>query len=466
MAKKKTLSQRIAADPKLKAKYLSNPGLRSKLPTSALTPQQRKTRATNAYNNAPITPGSTVTNADLAREGDTAALVQFGGAGRELQDQQQREQAVGRDTAGWYDAYRKELQAHTANTQAMNAAAVGQIGALGNSMRGLDQTALTSQQTAANADAATRGATAANLGPDASNASLVRQQMIANFGAEQAGLGAAASRYADTRANVVAPTQQLQAQMGSAQRVRDVGKQITTLKEKAGAYDQSYRDTRKADEAKNVLAMKALDVNALNVTSDAAAAASRTSETVRHNKASETNAANASKARAQATASKINSYGYPASEWASMTTAARRKIIATSKGAGHGSKPPSGPGSLTPIKEQSLLSTVRKVQQRLDHPTKTTVDPTTGAKTRVPATPAEALNDLRGADVDPDAIIVAQSLKANRGKLDRKGVDAAHRLGIHVGGNYKIAKAPKATNTQGPARRGAGQTKGPATLRP
>lgn len=281
MAKKKTLAQRIAADPKLKKKYLANPGLRSKLDASALTPAQRKTRATNTYNKTPITPGSPVTNADVAREADTATMVQFGGAGRELQTAQAREQAVGRDTAGWYDAYRKELQAHAANTQGMNAAAVGQIGALGAGMRGLDQTALTTQQTAANADAATRGASAANLGPDASNASLVRQQMIANYGVEQVGLGAAASRNADTRANVVAPTQKLQAQMGSAQRVRDVGNQITTLKEKAGAYNQNYRDTRRSDEAKNVLANAALTNDIAKTKSTAELGAARIKATTR-----------------------------------------------------------------------------------------------------------------------------------------------------------------------------------------
>lgn len=281
MAKKKTIGQRIATDPKLKAKYLANPGLRSKLPAGALTPAQRKTRATNTYNKMPVTPGSTFTNADVAREADTATMVQFGGAGRELQTAQAREQAVGRDTGGWYDAYRKELQAHAANTQAMNAAAVGQIGQLGAGMRGLDQTALTGQQTAANADAATRGASAANLGPDASNASLVRQQMLAGYGVEQVGLGAAATRLADARANVVAPTQKLQAQMGSAQRVRDVGNQITTLKEKAGAYNQNYRDTRRADETKNVLASAALQNTISNTQTDNAQAAANAAEAKR-----------------------------------------------------------------------------------------------------------------------------------------------------------------------------------------
>lgn len=261
MAKKQTLAQRIAADPKLKAKYLKDPGLRSKLTGGLeryLTPQQRKQRADNAYQSAPITEGSTVTNRDLGREANSATLVQYGLAGRELQNQQAREQAVGRDTAGWYDAYRRELQQHTANTALINQAAVGQIGQLGAGMRGLDQTALTAQQTAANTDAATRGASAANLGPEASNASLVRQQMLANFGVQQVGLGAAATRYADTNANVVAPTQKLQARAQSAQNVRDVGKKITDLKMEAGAFNQNYREKRKADESKNVLANRAL----------------------------------------------------------------------------------------------------------------------------------------------------------------------------------------------------------------
>lgn len=281
MSKTKTLAQRIAADPKLRAKYLKNPGLRSKLPDTSLTPELRQRRADNAFNAQPITQGSTITNAQLGREANAATLLAYGSAGRDLQAQQSREVAVGRDTAGWYDTYRRELQQHAANTQAINSAAVGQIGQLGAGMRGLDQTSVNAQQGAANADAATRGASAADLGPEASNASLVRQQMLANFGVQQVGLGAAANRYADTAAHVVAPTQQLQARAQSAQNVRDVGRKITDLKQTAGAFNQDYRNKRTADEAKNVIALAALNNDISNTKTDNQQAKANAAETRR-----------------------------------------------------------------------------------------------------------------------------------------------------------------------------------------
>lgn len=427
MAAKKTLAQRIAADPKLKQKYLKNPGLRSKLPDSALTPAQRKTRQTNAYNKAPITPGSTVTNSALDTETAAATKTAYGSEQQALDTQYAKAQGLGRDVTGWYDAYRKELQAHTANTQAMNAAAVGQIGALGAGMRGLDQTALTGQQTAANQDAATRGASAANLGPDASNASLVRQQMLAGYGVEQVGLGAAAGRMADARANVVAPTQKLQAQAQAAQGVRDVGTKITELGQRKGAYATKYKGQRVADEAKTVLANAALGVNAMNVKADAASAAANTAEAKRaHNITAQQGAASL--------AETVRSHQ------ANETAAQARIRIAAEKAQNKGKKPVSGPGSLTPIKEQERLREIRKIQQRLAHPTATKPDPATGANVRVPTTLAGAITDLQNANVDPDSIAVAQSLKRNRGKLDPAGVEAAHRLGIHVGPNWKVVR--------------------------
>lgn len=267
MAKKKTLAQRIKADPALKAKYLKNPGLRSKLPTQYLTPEQRAMRAQNAYNAAPITPGSTVTNRALALESKNATTVRYDQQDQALAKQLERQQALQRDTGGWYDTYKADLARHAQNTQAINAQAQQQIQGLGNSMRAMD--------------AAGTNPTTAD-----SQASLVRQQMLAGFGSQQAATGAANNQYADLLANVVAPTQGLQARAGAAQRTRDVGDQITALQAEKGAYGAEYRATRTADETKNVLAGAALQLDAGNTAADNTRADAQLTESKRNNAAS------------------------------------------------------------------------------------------------------------------------------------------------------------------------------------
>jgi hypothetical protein len=263
MAKKLTLAQRIARDPALKAKYLANPGLRSKLPDNMLTPAQRAQRQTNQFNNAPITQGSSVTNRQVGVEANNAALMQYGGERQQLTQDQQRAQSLGRDQQDWYAAYRAELAQHATDARAIGDAAVAQDAQLMQGARGLDQSQAAQQQQAMQADAAQRGATVdPALGKTAADASSVRQQMLAGYGSQQANIGAANSRYADTLATVIAPTQELQAKAQAANRVSAVGDQLKNLSQREGAAKANYIAGRVADEAKTVLSKQALGINA------------------------------------------------------------------------------------------------------------------------------------------------------------------------------------------------------------
>lgn len=76
---------------------------------------------------------------------NAATAVRYGPAERALQVDQARATQQGTDVAGWYDAYRRELQQHTANTQAINAQATQQIQQTGAGLRGLDQAQSTQQ---------------------------------------------------------------------------------------------------------------------------------------------------------------------------------------------------------------------------------------------------------------------------------------------------------------------------------
>jgi hypothetical protein len=280
--KKLTLAQRIARDPKLKAKYLANPGLRSKLPDNMLTPAQRAQRQTNAFNNAPITEGSSITNKQLGVEANNAVLTQYGGERQSLTADQQRAQSLGRDTADWYAAYRAELAAHAANTQVIGNAAVAQDAQLAQGVRGLDQAQTNDQLAAMQKDAAIRGATVdPSLAQTASNAAQVRQQMLAGYGSAQAATGAARSQYADTLAHVIAPTQELQARAQAANRVNAVGDKLTALSQREGAAKANYVSGRVADEAKTVLSKQALGLDVQKAQTTAALGAARLQETHR-----------------------------------------------------------------------------------------------------------------------------------------------------------------------------------------
>jgi hypothetical protein len=339
--KKLTLAQRIARDPALKAKYLANPGLRSKLPDSMLTPAQRAQRQTNAFNNAPITEGSSITNKQLGVEANNAVLTQYGGERQALTADQQRAQSLGRDTADWYAAYRAELAQHAANTQAIGAAAVAQDAQVAQGVRGLDQQQTSDQLAAMQKDAAIRGATVdPSLAQTASNASQVRQQMLAGYGSAQAATGAARSQYADTLAHVVAPTQELQARAQAANRVNAVGDQLKNLSQREGAAKANYVAGRVADEAKTVLSKQALGLDVQKAQQGAAVDAAnidikRGIDPVTHKKIVKPLSPTAEKTKADLAFFKQHGYypptGPPKPAKPGSTAATDRKVAANTK---------------------------------------------------------------------------------------------------------------------------------------
>jgi hypothetical protein len=215
----------------------------------------------------------------------------------------------------------------------------------------LDQTNLTAQQSAMQADAANRGATVdPRLAQDASNASLVRQALQGSLGALIAQHGLSAGNQASNLANVVGPGQRLQAQAQNMRQQGALQEQLTSLKGQEGSFAQTFLDSLSQNEAKNILAASIASGKDLT-------AQERITETTRHNKASEKNTAASRKSAAAAKGQTVNKYGYTAKQWAAYSPEERRKIMAQVKkeqrGAGEaqGRSGPSGPGSLTPVKE-------------------------------------------------------------------------------------------------------------------
>src|SRR3954469_1799784 len=127
MAPKKTtpkpsLEERVKKDPKLLARVLKNPGLRSKLSDSALTkyaPAMAKQRQMAVRLKTPITPGSTTTERDLARESQAAMTQKYAPLENQQRQALGEEQTRTRDVGGFYDQSLKQVAQHSQNVQAL-----------------------------------------------------------------------------------------------------------------------------------------------------------------------------------------------------------------------------------------------------------------------------------------------------------------------------------------------------------
>ena len=230
----KPLAQRLAASPALVKKYQSDPGLRSKYLKGGLekylTPAQKKTRAVNVRLNAPIAPGSSTTERDLAHEAQAATTVRYGPQDRAIAQQLGIAQQTQQDTGQLYDQYRAALQQHAAQVQAYQAGAQQALQQTAQGITGLGSQEALQMQTQANQAAAQQGiAPAGDLSALANAAMATRQGVMGSYQGQQALTGAATNQYADTQANVVAPGQKLSALAQAAGRTRDIRQKQTDL---------------------------------------------------------------------------------------------------------------------------------------------------------------------------------------------------------------------------------------------
>lgn len=239
-------------------------------------------------NRAPIVPGSSINNKTLKRTTRAAMDVKYGPLQAEQGRGVQRAQSAARDVGGpggFYDQYLAQLAKHSANVNTIAGQANAAVGALPAQVTGLAGADAGSLQGQANTDAAARGmGPAADITGMASDATAIRQALTGSFAAQQAAQGAAAQTYADTLAHVVGPTEKLAGQAVAQGRVKTAREKVAETKRERGASALQYREDTKASEAKNVLASQIAGVGA-------AAKAATTTETRRHNKATESNEA-------------------------------------------------------------------------------------------------------------------------------------------------------------------------------
>jgi hypothetical protein len=168
------------------AQYLADPGLRSKLPDSSLTPDLLQTRRTNQYNASPAAPGSSYSNHDLDALINVLSRQKYGQAEQGLQQQQQ-------NIPAWFQAYRDQVAAaqktqndaaaaQVASLQQAAQAAAGQTGALAGAP--MDQAGADRAQAAA----AIRSAGIGNQQALATNLGGIQNAYMGNLGLNSFGM--------------------------------------------------------------------------------------------------------------------------------------------------------------------------------------------------------------------------------------------------------------------------------------
>jgi hypothetical protein len=361
MAKTLTLAQRAKKDPKLLARVLKNPGLRSKLPTSMLPADMRNRRALNQRLKQPITDGSSITERDLARESKSAMDVKYGpveqAQGQRVQEEQQRQRDF-TGPGGFYDQYLHQMAENSKQVQNIGAATVGAGLAAQRGVAGLAGADFTQLQGQANQSAALNGVAPANdMTKVAADAASTRQALVGSFVSQQAAQAAATQTYADSMARVVGPQQKLAGAAMQEGRIREKREDQLATSKQRGSDDVAYRAGKRADEAKLVLAKQTLGANVAENRTQAQlerdklkagtkAAADKTT--------ADTKADADKQARIDATP---NQYGIPNGEWATMTTKARQKVIADFKAkSGTGAAGKKGPKWLTPEQASAGVS--------------------------------------------------------------------------------------------------------------
>lgn len=307
--------QLSAEQKKRLSQLLGSPGTRAKVADRFLSSQQRQQRALNTRLNQPVTPGSMMTERDLARSTQSAADVRYGPQESQLKQNVTQAQQISRDVGDYYDAYLKELAQHQANVAGFQSQAQQALAGITGAVGGLGS-------------GAAQGLQGDNAG-NASNASAVRQALAGSFGAQQALQGASANTYADAVARQVGPGQKVQALTNAKGNEGKATKTLADLLSQKGAFRSQLASDTRQGEAKNVLAQRIAGVNATT-------AEARIAESARHNKASEqtarerarTSASNAKSTGYGAGRPGLNKYGYTYDEWNALSGAQQAKARA------------------------------------------------------------------------------------------------------------------------------------------
>jgi hypothetical protein len=296
MAKKPLapLATRVKTDPKLRARALKDPGLRSKLPDKYLTPQQLQSRRHNQYLadlgdiGSPLSGQSLVNTARQTVDSDFAPLL--AGIGNQEQIVNKSAGIQGDWAKRYYGDLNGLLSAIGGQQGAANAAAVQGAVDRGAATQGAITAADTGAQQRLASDATVRGAGLQGSAPADLAASTAAQQQLAATEAQRN--QQSAQSFGDAQAAFLRGLQGAAAQQGGEYQQQISGAQAQALNKLA--QDRSDLRTRqqgqftdtllkmRQNEAQNAITQAGLGIDQqraeLNAASDAASLAQRQRE--------------------------------------------------------------------------------------------------------------------------------------------------------------------------------------------
>lgn len=351
--KGKLLSQMKGAEKAARLRQLAaNPATRHLVPTASLSVEAQKERLKNAYLDSPVAAGSDLSNRALAHQRDAATSLQFGEQQSAL-DQAKRQSDLTQSQIGdWYGNYQQQLKSIQDADRARQDQVAGQISNFGQGAAALsaaDNSRVNQEQVN---DAALRGATPdARLAAQGLQAARSRDSLNAAFGALQSLQGQAADRYASGRiAN--AGLSAIEAHQREAGNAADLSEKQRLLGAQEGAYKADYvtkarqqerqygLDTQHAAAEKAIAGVKAKTDDAKFKAQYGVTPAQAASMSTGDLLALQKKVAAAKRGPAKPAKPPVpNSHGYLPAEWAKMTVAERRRIIAADKSKPAGSKP-------------------------------------------------------------------------------------------------------------------------------
>lgn len=266
-------------------KLSKNPGTRTKVPTSMLSPKLQAMRKSNAATKAknaalddPAALTAPLTPRTLNQQVQASADLYAGGAEQKLADEQRQASTVAVSIPAWFQQYQDAQAAATQATRDATANAVAQQQNATSSTYGLDK---------ANADqvGVTTAATAASAGGVADPAIAAQAQQAAlsrrSAGDAQtrltAGLGASQVSYRAGQETVGA-AQKLRAQLDQQGRQNDLGAKSQQLAKDKGNYAATARQKLIDAEHTKQIENKAFNLNATKAEQDAAARAAALAE--------------------------------------------------------------------------------------------------------------------------------------------------------------------------------------------
>ncbi len=434
-------------------------------PAKPTSPVESVKAALAAAANAPITPGSSITNQMLGQQTDAAVNLQYGQTDQQLAQNAQAQSAATNRNQDWYRQYQDDVNAAQSRQSQGQQALASQLQGMNQSGQDASLQSTQAIQGQMQADAASRGATVdPSVAGNAVQAASVRRALQDSFGAQL--IGAAANQAAFTNSQGLVARQQggerLQADQGQERKIRS--DQATVAGQK-GSYRTKFQADTIAGEAKAIQDAQ-LTAAATGQKNDATNLAANKAELAfvgQHGVSSADYLAMSPEQRAQndghfkktvsppkpsrPTPDSPFKYGYTKKEWLALPLAERTKIDAAhapkgkGKGAGKAPKPTSGPGSTTPVQERATISQIRVVAGILQQP-QTKSNGRVLTSTEVRQQLLSGHNPL-GKPIDPEVLGAAQSLADNGGRgIGKNGVKHLHALGIHVGGNFKVLSGP------------------------